>query len=69
MKVMKEVIGMKYKKVEKLPLHLNTPRNLILRQQWAMRFVKLFDQYNFINVDESWASESNFLRRKWQHPG
>ena len=60
---------MKYRKIHQVPLHLNSDRNLILRQRWAMRFLELYGQKTWLNIDESWLSESNFQRRKWRMPG
>lgn len=61
-KVMKKDLGMKFRKVQKVPLHLNSDRNIILRQQWAIKYLELVNNYTFLNIDESWLSESNFLR-------
>ena len=58
---------MKYRKILKAPLHLNTAKNLILRQEWSKRFIQLWDEGNvFYNLDETWLGMSDFRRRKWQ---
>jgi hypothetical protein len=67
--VLKEDVGAKFRRIQKVPLHLNTVRNLILRQQWAIKYMELVRQKTWLNIDESWLSESNFLRRKWRMPG
>ena len=60
---------MRYRRIQHVPLHLNSQRNLILRQQWTIRFLEHYKEKTWINVDESWLSESNFQRRKWRMPG
>ena len=67
--VLKEEMGMRFRRIQKVPLHLNSQRNLILRQQWAIRYLELIQDKIFLNIDESWLSESCFLRRKWRMPG
>ena len=62
-------MNMRYRRIQKVPLHLNSEKNMILRQQWAIKYLELIDSKTFLNVDESWLSESNFLRRKWRMPG
>ena len=32
-------MGMKYRKVVHIPLKANSERNLILRQQWALKYI------------------------------
>ena len=41
-KVITQDLQMKYRKIHQVPLHLNSHRNLILRQQWAIRFLELY---------------------------
>ena len=66
LKVMKHNMGMKYKKVTKASVHLNSTTNLILRQQWALQYIDLFKlKKNFINVDETWLGMSDFRQMKW----
>ena len=37
--VLKHDMQMRYRKILKAPLHLNTTKNLVLRQEWAKRFI------------------------------
>ena len=65
--ILKEDLGMKFRKIKKSSLHLNSRQNLILRQEWAVRFLKLWDEgKTFLNFDESWLGMSDFRRYKWQ---
>ncbi len=68
-RVLKDELGMRYRRIQNVPLYLNSRRNLILRQQWALKYLELVDRKIFLNVDESWLSESYFLRRKWRARG
>ena len=38
---MKEELSMKYKKIIKISMMGNSTNNLILRQQWALKFLEL----------------------------
>ena len=68
-KVMKDK-GMRYKKVLHVPIGANSPRNLILRQRWAMTCLdKDHKERVWLNIDETWLGMSDFRRRKWQAPG
>ena len=68
--VMKNDMGMRYRKIVKSSLHLNTSKNQIMRQEWAQRFIKLWDDGKvFMNLDESWLGMSDFRCRKWQPSG
>jgi len=61
---------MRFRKVQRGPVHLNSARNLILRQQGALKFLELIDQGKIlINVDESWLNECDFRRMKWREYG
>ena len=57
---------MSYRKIIKGAVHLNSTCNLIMRQEWAKRFIKLWEAgKTFLNIDESWLSMSDFRRMKW----
>jgi len=54
-------IGMKYKRVSHTSWQGNSPRNLILRQQFALNFLKLdLNKKTVINCDESWIGMTDF---------
>ena len=67
---MKEDLGMRFRKVVPIAIHGNSPKNLVLRQQFAMHLIRLLREgKTILNIDESWISMSDFRRRKWQSPG
>ena len=55
-KVMKEM-GMRYKKVVHIPLKANSERNLVLRQQWALRYLDILQHQKVVlAIDETWVT-------------
>ena len=61
---------MKYKKIKPISLSENSAINLLLRQQWAIEFLRIMKtEKTIINVDESWINQTNFTRMKWQVKG
>ena len=38
---MKKDLGMRFKKVVHVSVHANSPKNLVLRQQFAIEYLKL----------------------------
>jgi hypothetical protein len=67
--VLKKDIGMRYRRIQRVPLHLNSVKNRILRQQWAIKYLELIRDKIWLDIDESWLSDSAFLRKKWSMPG
>ena len=58
---------MSYRKVKKISIHGNSVNNLVLRQQFATKFVELAMKGKvFLNIDETWLGMSDFRRTKWQ---
>ena len=41
-KVLRQDLGMSYRKVTKVSLHANSEKNKVLRQQWALAYLKLW---------------------------
>mgnify|MGYP006167868317 CR=1 FL=1 len=69
-KVMREDLGMRFRKVLPISIHGNSDKNLVLRQQFAKMMITLLLQgKTIISTDESWIGMSDFRRRKWQVPG
>jgi len=70
-RVMKEELGMSYKKIKPVAWQANSTRNLILRQQFALSMLSnLRGKYTtVINVDETWLGMTDFRRMKWQEKG
>ena len=64
--VMREDLHMSYRPIEQLMMYQNSDWNILLRQQWALKFLE-FDLKKkiILNVDESWLDSMDFRRRKW----
>jgi hypothetical protein len=61
---------MRYKRVQAASLQSNSVRNLVLRQQFAMEFLRQWQLgKRIINFDKTWLSMTNFLHQKWRPPG
>jgi hypothetical protein len=68
--VMKEELGMSYRKIKTGSLHSNSEKNLVLRQRWTLEFLAQARKKKvFINIDETWIGMSDFRKMKWQVPG
>ena len=64
--VMREELGMRYRKIKTVSLHSNSEKNLVLRQRWSLEFLTQARKKRvFINVDETWLGMSDFRRMKW----
>mgnify|MGYP007063389328 CR=1 FL=1 len=60
---------MRYKKIKRVPFTGNRDQNLILRQQYALAFIRLLSQgKRIINVDETNISKTDFRRKMWMVP-
>jgi len=69
-RAMKDQLHMSFRKVRKGPIYLNSDKNLILRQQAALKVLELLNMGKIlINLDESWINETDFRRMKWRPPG
>ena len=62
---------MQFKKIKPIAWKANSPRNLILRQQFALSLLTaLRGKYTtVINIDETWLGMTNFIRMKWRMEG
>ena len=68
--VMTKEMGMSYRKILKASYHSNSPQNRILRQQWALKFIELWEAgYTFLNIDETWLGMSDMRKMKWREHG
>lgn len=68
--IMKEDLGMRYRKLVPVSIHGNSQKNLVLRQQFAMKLIGLLlEGKRLLNVDETWLGMTDFRRRKWRAPG
>ena len=67
---MKNRLGMSYCKIQKTAVHLNSVKNLVLRQQFSVQCLDIFRQDKIIlNVDETWLGMTNFKQMKWRAKG
>ena len=58
---------MRYRKVVPISIRTNSEKNLVCRQQFALKYLRaLLDGKVILNVDESWLNMTDFRRRKWQ---
>ena len=65
--IMKKQLKMSYKKVTHSTMQGNSSRNLILRQQFALKLIELLSKgKTILNCDETWLGMMDFRRRKWQ---
>ena len=61
---------MHYVKIQNVAIFTNSSKNLVLRQRFAMEFLRLAqNKKHFLNVDESWLGQSDYRRLKWQVKG
>ena len=68
--IMKDDMGMQYRRIQVVALHTNSMKNRILRQQFSIQLVNLLNQgKRIINVDESWLNMSDYRRMKWRAHG
>ena len=68
--VMRDLLNLRYNKIVKLPVHGNSERCLVQRQQCALEFLKLVQtKRRIINIDESWVDSGDYRRRCWQRKG
>ena len=64
---MKKDLGMRFKKVVHVSIHANSDKNLVLRQQFALKYIELLvSGFTIIDVDETWLGMADFRRRKWR---
>ena len=63
---MKNDLGMKFRKIKAISPSENKVANLILRQQFALRFIKEAPKRSrLICIDESFLGMEDFRRMKW----
>ena len=68
--IMREDLRMRYKRINDIAWTGNDPRNIILRQHFALEYMKIdFDKKIIINTDETWIAMSDFRRMKWMAKG
>ena len=61
---------MSYRRIKPISLHANSPKNLVLRQQFAIHLLQSIKRKKYIlNIDETWLGMSDFRRMRWQVKG
>ena len=64
--ILKENVGMRYKKIKPITVNTNSEKNLVLRQQFAQNLIKLLQSgKRVLNVDQTWIGATDFRRMKW----
>ena len=65
--IMKQDLNMSFKKIKTVTLRTNSEKNLVLRQQFAIKLIELMQAgKRIINVDQTWLGMSDFRRMKWR---
>ena len=65
--VMRQDLGMTFRKVKKISVHANSINNLVLRQRWTIELLKRVKKKTcMLALDESWLGMSDFRRMKWR---
>ena len=63
---LKKEFGMSYRKARVISHHTNAPKNLILRQMWAIKFLQLLESdVELWNVDQSAITSMQVTKRGW----
>ena len=61
---------LRYKRIEPISWQGNSPKNLILRQHFAINFLKQdFAKKTIVNIDETWLGMSDFKKMRWSPIG
>lgn len=68
--VMREDLGMRYRKIVPISIHGNSEKNLVLRQQFAIKLIGLMvEGKRLLNIDQTWLGMMDFRRCKWRAYG
>jgi hypothetical protein len=69
-RIMREDLGLRWRKVKDVSLNENSVKNLVLRQRFAMKLLEAVKtKTRIINIDESWLGMEDFRHQKWRVPG
>ena len=70
MKIMRGELDMRYRRVKEMSWHSNSEKNLVLRQQFALKLLSILQgRFTILNLDETWLSMSDFRKMKWRVKG
>ena len=68
--VLKKDLDMTFGKARDQAININSTRNVLLRQAWALRFLKPdLNKKVILNVDESWIAQTDYRRMMWRVKG
>ena len=69
-RMLRQNMGLKYKKIKKVAYQGNSERSMVLRQQFSMKLLELLESgKRVLNIDETWISGMRFISRKWREHG
>jgi hypothetical protein len=58
---------MSFRKIKPISVHANSQKNLVLRQQFALKLINAMQAgKTILNIDQSWLGMSDFRRMKWR---
>ena len=64
--VMRKDLRLSFVKTKKLNTQANSDKSLVLRQQYALKMMRLLSlKTRVINIDETWINETSFIRKTW----
>ena len=64
--IMRQELSLRFKKIQQLAPQTNRLKNLVCRQQYALRMLEvLASGRRVINVDESWLNTMAYKRHSW----
>ena len=64
--VMRNLLDLRYTKIVNIPVHGNSERCRVQRQQCAIEFLGLIQtKKRIISIDESWLDSGDYRRRSW----
>ena len=69
-KVLRNNLGMTYKKIKPVPFNGNSERCLVLRQLYAKKMLHLLSKdWITLSIDETWCPTMDYSCRKWKAHG
>jgi hypothetical protein len=68
--VLRNVLGMRYKRVKRVAMQANSEASLVKRKVAAEVLLDAMQQgKRILNIDETWLGETDFRRLKWRGRG
>ena len=67
---LKNVHGLSYRKIKRIPFAGNSEQSKVLRSLYAQKMLKVLQSgQRIINIDESWIPAADFRLRRWRRRG